>query len=101
MNHFQYKMTVIVPSYNNGQYIRQALDSILMQKVTFDYQIIITDDCSQDDSQNIIREYELKYSNKILALYSISSTLYFILPTMSPEEIGAVKFSFKFISGII
>ena len=70
MNHFQYKMTVIVPSYNNGQYIRQALDSILMQKVTFDYQIIITDDCSQDDSQNIIREYELKYSNKILALYS-------------------------------
>ena len=46
MNHFQYKMTVIVPSYNNGQYIRQALDSILMQKVTFDYQIIITDDCS-------------------------------------------------------
>ncbi|MDE6620067.1 MAG: glycosyltransferase [Lachnospiraceae bacterium] len=70
MSRFQYKMTVIVPSYNNGQYIRQALDSILMQKVDFRYQVIITDDCSQDDSQDIIKENELKYPDKILALYS-------------------------------
>ena len=47
-------MTVIVPSYNNGQYIRQALDSILMQKVTFDYQIIITDDSSTYEVQEYI-----------------------------------------------
>lgn len=66
----QYKLTVIVPSYNNGQYIRQALDSIIMQKVEFDYQIIITDDASQDDSPDIIREYERKYPDRILALYS-------------------------------
>lgn len=70
MNKFQYKMTIIMPSYNNGQYIRQALDSILMQEVDFDYQIIITDDCSQDDSPDIIREYEQKYPEKVLALYS-------------------------------
>lgn len=66
----QYKMTVIMPSYNNGQYIRQALDSIIMQKVDFDYQVIITDDASQDDSPQIIREYKKKYSDKIMALYS-------------------------------
>ena len=66
----QYKLTVIMPSYNNGQYIRQALDSIIMQKVEFDYQIIITDDASQDASPSIIKEYEIKYPNKILALYS-------------------------------
>ena len=60
-------MTIIMPSYNNGQYIRQALDSILMQEVDFDYQIIITDDCSQDDSPEIIKEYESKYPEKILA----------------------------------
>ena len=70
MNKFQYKMTIIMPSYNNGQYIRQALDSILMQEVDFDYQIIITDDCSQDDSPEIIKEYESKYPEKILALYA-------------------------------
>lgn len=46
MKHYAYKMSIVMPSYNNGQYIRQALESILAQKVDFSYQIIITDDCS-------------------------------------------------------
>jgi len=70
MKNYKYKMTVIMPSYNNGQYIRQALDSILEQEVNFNYQIIITDDCSQDDSPQIIKEYAGRYTDKILALYS-------------------------------
>ena len=70
MSEFQYKMTVIIPSYNNGQYIRKAIDSILIQEVNFSYQIIITDDCSQDDSAEIIKEYESRYPDRVLALYS-------------------------------
>lgn len=70
MKKFKYKMTIIMPSYNNGQYIRQALDSILMQETDFNYQIIVTDDCSQDGSPQIIAEYEKKYPERILALYS-------------------------------
>lgn len=70
MTSFAYKITVIMPSYNNGQYIRQALDSILSQKVNFSCRIIVTDDASTDDSPEIIREYEKKYPDKILALYS-------------------------------
>ncbi len=70
MENFKYKMTIIMPSYNNGQYIAQALDSILEQEVNFSYQIIITDDCSQDNSIQIIKEYEAKYPERILALYS-------------------------------
>lgn len=59
-----------MPSYNNGQYIRQALDSILDQEVNFSYQIIITDDCSQDDSPQIIKEYAARFPERILTLYS-------------------------------
>ena len=70
MKNYKYKMTVIMPSYNNGQYIKQALDSILVQEVDFDYQIIITDDGSQDNSPQIIKEYAEMYSDKVLALYS-------------------------------
>lgn len=70
MRTHKYKMTIIMPSYNNGQYIRQAMDSILMQETDFNYQIIITDDYSNDDSPQIIAEYEAKYPEKILALYS-------------------------------
>ena len=57
MKKFKYKMTIIMPSYNNGQYIRQALDSILMQETDFNYQIIVTDDCSQNMRKNIQREF--------------------------------------------
>lgn len=70
MKKHNYKMTIIVPSYNNGQYISQALDSILQQKVNFDYQIIVTDDCSKDNSVEIIAQYEKKYHPRILAIYS-------------------------------
>lgn len=65
-----YKMTVIVPSYNNGIYIRQCLDSIINQKTDFNVHIIVTDDASTDDSQSIIKEYEDKYSGLITAIYS-------------------------------
>lgn len=70
MSKHKYKMTIIIPSYNNGQYISQAFDSILEQNVNFDYQIIVTDDCSQDNSADVIAEYEKKYSEKICAIYS-------------------------------
>ncbi|MCI8570415.1 MAG: glycosyltransferase family 2 protein [Lachnospiraceae bacterium] len=70
MKHYAYKMSIVMPSYNNGQYIRQALESILAQKVDFSYQIIITDDCSTDNSVQIIKEYEQKYPSRVLALYS-------------------------------
>ena len=70
MSTHKYKMTIIIPSYNNGQYISQTLDSILGQKVNFDYQIIVTDDCSRDNSVEIIAEYEKKYPEKFLAIYA-------------------------------
>ncbi len=67
---FVYKMTIIMPSYNNGKYIKQSIESILAQEVDFSYQIIITDDASQDDSVKIIKDYENKYPHKVLALYA-------------------------------
>ena len=51
MKHYAYKMSIVMPSYNNGQYIRQALESILAQKVDFSCQIIITDDCSTNNKR--------------------------------------------------
>jgi len=58
-------VSVVMVTYNHAQYIRQALDSILMQKVNFKYEIVIGDDCSSDNNQEIIREYADKYPNII------------------------------------
>ena len=54
------KLSVFVVTYNQEQYIRQALDSILMQQVDFDYEIIIGEDCSTDGTTAICNEYAKK-----------------------------------------
>ena len=54
MNNSPY-FSIIVPMYNAEKYIRICVNSILMQ--TFqDFELIIVDDCSTDNSYNICRE---------------------------------------------
>lgn len=49
-------VTVIMPVYNTEKYLRQSIDSILNQ--TFrDFEYIIIDDCSTDDSLDVINSY--------------------------------------------
>ena len=53
---------VVLISYNQEQYIAQAVESILMQRVKDDVQvqIIVADDCSKDKTLEIIKSYEGK-----------------------------------------
>ena len=57
-------------AYNQEKYIARALDSILMQEVNFDYEIVIADDCSTDGTRDIIREYQRKYPNVIRPIFN-------------------------------
>jgi hypothetical protein len=50
------KVSVIVPNYNHAPYLRQRLDSIMNQ--TFrDFEVIVLDDASTDNSREIIQTY--------------------------------------------
>ena len=42
------RLSVCVITYNHGEYIEQAITSILNQKVSFDYEIVVGEDCSTD-----------------------------------------------------
>jgi glycosyltransferase involved in cell wall biosynthesis len=57
------KLTVLLVTYNHEKYIRQALDSVLMQKTDFDFEIVVADDHSQDSTIAIIEEYQADNHN--------------------------------------
>lgn len=56
-------------SYNHEDFIAEALDSMLMQRTDFAYEILIHDDASTDRTAEIIRSYEQKYPEIIKPIY--------------------------------
>ena len=48
-------------TYNQEKYIAQCLDGFLMQKTTFPFEIVISNDCSTDNTKKIIDSYLSKY----------------------------------------
>lgn len=59
------KVTVCITTFNLEQYISKTLDSILHQNTNFDYKIVVADDCSTDNTLNILYKYKRQYKEKI------------------------------------
>lgn len=58
------KISIIIPVYNVENYIERAFNSILNQTLGFkNLEIIFIDDCSSDNSKNIIQNYQDTYDN--------------------------------------
>lgn len=55
------EVSVVVITYNHARFIRDCLDSILIQKTNFRFEILVGDDASPDDTQDILREYLDRY----------------------------------------
>ena len=51
------KLTVIMPVYNEAEYISFAIESVLNQRTTFPFVLLIVDDASDDDTPYIIEKY--------------------------------------------
>lgn len=49
-------ISVVLPVYNGAEYLREAISSILMQDIS-DIELIVINDASRDESDNIIREF--------------------------------------------
>jgi len=60
VEHFDYRpsISVVVPFYNHEKYIEERIDSILNQKIK-DFEILLLDDCSTDNSLDRIQKYLL------------------------------------------
>ena len=58
-------VTVILPTHNHAPFIAQAIESVLMQKTEYPFDILLHDDASTDGTADICREYAAKYPDKI------------------------------------
>lgn len=91
-------LSVMVISHNQAHLIRRCLDSILAQKITAPWEIVISDDASTDDTWDVIQEYVKQYpeskkkgENYVprVRAYQINSSDY--NPTVTSDRCAANK----------
>jgi glycosyltransferase involved in cell wall biosynthesis len=63
------KVSAIVPNYNHGRFLAQRLDSILAQTYP-NIEITVLDDCSSDNSREVIDGYVERYPGRIKKMYN-------------------------------
>lgn len=61
-------VSVAMATYNHGPFIRQALDSVLMQQTDFPYEVVIKEDKSTDGTRETVCEYQRRHPDKIRLL---------------------------------
>lgn len=93
------KVSVYCLAYNHEKYIRSALEGFVNQKTNFDYEVIVHDDASTDNTASIIREYAERYPNIIKPIFQTDNQCSqgvrifdtFIFPRMSGEYIASCE----------
>jgi glycosyltransferase involved in cell wall biosynthesis len=64
------KVSVLVMTYNHEKFIEQALDSVWVQKTNFEYEILISEDCSTDSTREIVQAFQKAHPEKVRLLLS-------------------------------
>jgi len=59
------KVSVVITTYNQEAYIAQAVESVLMQEVDFDFELVVGEDCSTDRSREILLDYRKRYPDRV------------------------------------
>ena len=60
------KLSILIVSYNQENYIKKAIEGILIQQLPFDYEIILADDNSQDQTVAVAKELLKNQPLKVL-----------------------------------
>ncbi|HVB85412.1 MAG TPA: glycosyltransferase [Candidatus Dormibacteraeota bacterium] len=62
------KLSVRIITYNHERFLAQALESILDQRVNFDYEIVVGEDCSTDGTRKILMDFYRRFPDRIVPL---------------------------------
>lgn len=72
------KVSVCVVTYNQERYIAECLQSLVDQETNFNFEVIVSDDCSTDRTPEIIKDFQRRYPD-------------IIKPILHEKNIGALK----------
>ena len=61
----KFLVSVFMLTYNQEKFISKTIESVLMQKTDFDFQLVIGEDASTDRTGEICKNYQLEYGKKI------------------------------------
>lgn len=67
-NSLRPKVSVLLLTYNHERFIAQAIESALSQETSFNFEIVIGEDCSSDGTRQIVREFQLRHPETIRLL---------------------------------
>lgn len=84
-------VSIICNTYNHEKYIREALESFVMQKTDFAFEVLIHDDASTDNTADIIREYEAKYPELIKPIYQAENQYSQNIPIGAKYQVPRIK----------
>jgi cellulose synthase/poly-beta-1,6-N-acetylglucosamine synthase-like glycosyltransferase len=70
----KYSLSVVLTCFNEGKSIGKAIDNLANNGYSNLQKIIVVDDCSRDNSYEIIQEYQKKYPNLVLAVQTPKNT---------------------------
>jgi glycosyltransferase involved in cell wall biosynthesis len=62
------KVSVLMITYNQDQFVCQAIESVLSQQVDFEYELVIGEDCSTDRTREIVAGFGAKFPDRIRLL---------------------------------
>lgn len=83
------KVSIWLTTYNHEEFIAEAIESILVQQTSYEYEIIIGEDCSTDATRQIVKSYKEKYPEKIKLF----------LPDINLGMVGMFRASYKLCTG--
>lgn len=59
------KCSIVMATRNHGTLLRRTLQSIYCQEVPFDFEVIVTDDGSDDNTEQVCKEFDLTHYEKL------------------------------------
>lgn len=83
-------LSVCIIFHNQKQFIKRCLDSILSQKINFDYEILLSDDNSTDGTWEELLEWKTKHPD-LISCYRINTNDY--NPVSNSQRSGLNRFN--------